>query len=910
MALPLMLMYAASRAVKSNRETQKEQAQFKRDIEAEDRRYEKEKGLVEFRFGLEQEALEDRLERERTAKQAELTRKNTVFDFGYVLENNKPTGELQMYDPTKGHTRENFKTSWLRFGDGAPTKIEDNPQYTRFYVDKVTGAFVNEYNSEEKQNYIFGGYRVKDNPELIKYTPYAEGFLKKLGEGVESLDITSTGFKFETPDGEVHDTRTDATTHLGKEATKKFLEKNNLKPIIVRIETVETKNGNVITESNVKRSDITPFREAAENADKGPPLFSVPYLDDEKKLEFFPGKSLDPTEDLRSFNTLLGENFAKPQDYMTQLDPAKYRDFLTNVAARVVNVTTTVDNNNNPQYNVYLKRDAKGFIESNYSNIAKMPGIVAALQFAIGQAEKRTLDAALQDFTAQGKNTRTITKELPPEVKNDPVQPDQAVIVTPEDSKYTDSFEQMKAILVKQGVKPADIDTFFAEEVTDHDDTLQVVLPEQPKADFINFLFANKVAGEGRLFYDVFSGAMNKKSNAYSRVEQMVMGQFLESYGTLDDKINLIKMVSPSLSGTNTASYMYAVTTGKSDAAFGDFREDKLAQSEAYKIADGFLGGFIGTYYDSDGNLIPYPARIGELKVALDGAFYIFDELVKPALRDLVPGIDAAKTLTAGEETAEALRDSMFGSNRQFRSFSDLTLAEKQAEAKKRGVPLAQYEAAEAKARKELEAMFDDQVVTKAKDEATLIKLAMRSYYRFMSAYALASATQGGTGGRTISDQDVLNFLKAFNNNKLLSNAKVEVEILKRIQTEVQQQAAIAGKIAAGGHDATATLKLLSIPGAALNLTMDDLGRKVGVDMDYADKPEDTNDSSSTTVQTNAPYTEEDFRSIVATRSGSALVPPFDLGSGPGGMGITGVDGLIQTNQLTVDDANRLLGRQ
>ena len=207
--------------------------------------------------------------------------------------------------------------------------------------------------------------------------------------------------------------------------------------------------------------------------------------------------------------------------------------------------------------------------------------------------------------------------------------------------------------------------------------------------------------------------------------------------------------------------------------------------------------------------------------------------------------------------------------------------------------------------------MFDEQVVTKAKDEATMIKLAMRSYYRFMSAYALASATQGGTGGRTISDQDVLNFLKAFNNNKLLSSAKVEVEILKRIQTEVQQQAAIAGKIAAGGHDATATLKLLSIPGAALNLTMDDLGRKVGVDMDFADKPdEDAEVSTDAPVQTDAPYSKDDFSKIIASRAGSGFLVPFNLDEGPGGANITNVEDLIESGQLTRDDANRLLGRQ
>ena len=121
----------------------------------------------------------------------------------------------------------------------------------------------------------------------------------------------------------------------------------------------------------------------------------------------------------------------------------------------------------------------------------------------------------------------------------------------------------------------------------------------------------------------------------------------------------------------------------------------------------------------------------------------------------------------------------------------------------------------------------------------------------------------------------------------------------------------IAGKIAAGGHDATATLKLLSIPGAALNLTMDDLGRKVGVDMDFADKPdEDAEVSTDAPVQTDAPYSKDDFSKIIASRAGSGFLVPFNLDEGPGGANITNVEDLIESGQLTRDDANRLLGRQ
>jgi hypothetical protein len=106
-------------------------------------------------------------------------------------------------------------------------------------------------------------------------------------------------------------------------------------------------------------------------------------------------------------------------------------------------------------------------------------------------------------------------------------------------------------------------------------------------------------------------------------------------------------------------------------------------------------------------------------------------------------------------------------------------------------------------------------------DEEINLKYAMRAYYRYMAAYALASATQGGTGGRTISDQDVLNFLKAMQTNSLLSNPKTEMRVLQVIRAEARQQKKIAEMLATGGPTAIATMKILRTEGS----------NKVGLDM-------------------------------------------------------------------------------
>ena len=49
------------------------------------------------------------------------------------------------------------------------------------------------------------------------------------------------------------------------------------------------------------------------------------------------------------------------------------------------------------------------------------------------------------------------------------------------------------------------------------------------------------------------------------------------------------------------------------------------------------------------------------------------------------------------------------------------------------------------------------------KGEEILRKLAVRQYHKYMLAYQLAAAIQGGTGGRTISDQDVENIMRSLN---------------------------------------------------------------------------------------------------------------------------------------------------
>ena len=72
--------------------------------------------------------------------------------------------------------------------------------------------------------------------------------------------------------------------------------------------------------------------------------------------------------------------------------------------------------------------------------------------------------------------------------------------------------------------------------------------------------------------------------------------------------------------------------------------------------------------------------------------------------------------------------------------------------------------------------LYDSIIVDMQSDEMITVKdndgkdirvakklLASRRLYKYLAAYQMAAAIQGGTGGRTISDQDVENMLQAFN---------------------------------------------------------------------------------------------------------------------------------------------------
>ena len=123
----------------------------------------------------------------------------------------------------------------------------------------------------------------------------------------------------------------------------------------------------------------------------------------------------------------------------------------------------------------------------------------------------------------------------------------------------------------------------------------------------------------------------------------------------------------------------------------------------------------------------------------------------------------------------------------QFGSILDANLSDEQiaAAAKRRNQTVNSFMEGEVKARAEnrekLAGIIDRLSSSDAKDR----NIALRQYYKYMIAYRVASAMQGGTGGRTISDQDVQNVLNFLRMDKLFARGSEEYQILESLKNEM-----------------------------------------------------------------------------------------------------------------------------
>lgn len=99
-------------------------------------------------------------------------------------------------------------------------------------------------------------------------------------------------------------------------------------------------------------------------------------------------------------------------------------------------------------------------------------------------------------------------------------------------------------------------------------------------------------------------------------------------------------------------------------------------------------------------------------------------------------------------------------------------------------------------------------ITTRMKDgNESIARIARLEFMKFNLAYEMASAFQGGTGGRTISDQDIENMMAAMNFGTTTSETSM-ISSLQTIQGIMKDVATIQGFYSKGGRKAAVGLLL------------------------------------------------------------------------------------------------------
>ena len=799
------------------------------------------------------------------AKQREADKKekidlaNTVYSYGTVLdENGVPTGGTVMFDQNI-HSSDKFRFTHNKFGINGqvqPIKSGDDiePAFTvlaeGFGKQAVTRSQIFSADGDILSNLVEKGLTAGDVVQTGQfvngvYKSFPDTYLKHVMPDDDAVVKTkTTKLRYFSPENPLIE-------HMNTVDARTYADMEGFDPGAIQQKLItETVNGDS-RETTFTISDISKATDAANKADK-PPLFAFGYREDKKPAYGFslPGTNFTQTPAVMSaFDTDIGQlGYRTYKDLENAgVDMDSYEAMLRNASGSLLFAhSETVGDTGKRRVDAAILRGSDMFLQTKYPNLFALPGFARAFQDAKDGIYTELFAEQKAAANDAGNDIRvgTVTSEDDPQIPED----QELVVAAQETPEVKAPNDMLVEYFVSNKLMTADkANSFVTQNIVNYKPgSISELAKDQSKSRFINYLFTEKVAGSELRAMDVFAGAMAKTSEPLSQLENTVMKKFVAEYGSLEDMAALMVAMNPKYSGTNIPGYMYAVYAG-GDAISADaesFFEQNRAVSVAVGNADRFLSGAIDSYQLSDGSITKLGAQAGEIALGFDGFFYMVDNILAPAAEQLPFIGPVIKKLIGGEgkiitgsveQRYAQLKNAAMGGTEQVERYSDMTRAEKVKYLKDRGYAgtVEDFDREEAEARRVLEEEFnamsrelvpqrdDNGRFVANLDEEINLKYAMRAYYRYMAAYALASATQGGTGGRTISDQDVLNFLKAMQTNKLLSNPRTEMRVLQVIRAEARQQKKIAEMLAGGGPTAIATMKILRTEGS----------NKVGLDM-------------------------------------------------------------------------------
>jgi hypothetical protein len=788
----------------------------------------------------------------RSNKDAEIRQlaaeaENTIYEYGYVADaSGNKTGALVEFDP-KTHDRQNWIPAWLRMGTKGELEKVTNP-------DTIVAGFTDRNSGRVGKLEDFfqpDGVTLKDkrfDPVQTGlftdgvFKPFNSEYLKGVKAFPEDEKLGNLEFdlasQFRTDDGVQHNTREFALQHIEKEGLSNRIER------VTERRKYETKGDDdyKMLSSTFSYADVSRAAEAANAAVKGQAPYRIRFADGKRKpfQFFFPGTSTELDAGvLRTLDTAIGDLGPITKENVAQFDPADYKAFILGASSDILKSFETQDPDTGMMtLNVRLLNDIEGTLESDFNNLYNLPLMKESLRAAVQGTRKADFAPLFAEAEEIGGNVRVATLDN----SDDPNIPSgkKAEIANVVTRYEDDTLNKFATYLMSPdlGYTENDVEKFYTDLIYTYEPGTSGTkkAAQQPKIVLLNELMNQTIAGTETTLFTRLLELLNRRGDAnYQQKDIELLQKFTTRFGSFNDQVAFLAAVNPEFSGKNVPGYIFETYTNNSRryTQHEDFMKENEAVFKAYGNAERFLTGFLSTYTQGDGSPLNIGAKQGEIALAIDGTLFVYDEFIKPTLSQIPlfgKLFQEAKVLGGTVDTQfNAIQNAVFQPNNpNIERFADLSRFEQQQYLDDQGItiPLDTYleneRAANAQLKEELAGFARG--ATGARDaNGTLIydrnaeinlKLAMRAYYRYMSAYALASATQGGTGGRTISDQDVLNFLRAFQTERLLSNPRTEAGVIENILGEVKAQKQIAFNLSQGGATGAATMKLMSLPGS------------------------------------------------------------------------------------------------
>jgi hypothetical protein len=526
--------------------------------------------------------------------------------------------------------------------------------------------------------------------------------------------------------------------------------------------------------------------------------------------------------------------------------------------------------------------DEIAFLRNNFPVLSQIPDLEAAVQVRAGLRAAETVaqitreNSIAPDGSAQSVVVAQTSVDVPANMvdpnanPNDPPLAAKLNLALPFDPKYNETVNFVMSALAPSGTEAeisAAKNSFKSLVNFEYDDAGrvkkspqgQVIISKvQPKLDFLSYLTKTKDVDNTPFFASwqnmLKLGAERKIDNP--AVEADIKLAFNNAFdGDFESGMALISAFSPPVTGTARDRLLFAAQSGKDSRLFAKERASRVQQADSAANAISLIDKMIRTYYTRDGQFIDINTSLGQFYVSADGAVHLFQQGMENVLPGLIP--------VNQDQAVAAAQNTIFGKDNNgkptFLSIVDnqLPAADMLEIAKERGYKTVDaFLEAERTARKENIDSFQKSVAGLGSNDEKVKNLALRNYYRFMVAYSMAAAIQGGTGGRTISDQDVQNILRALKMDSVFGQASTEVEILtaaKEMLVSVEKHSRAVGD---GGQRAYAALKLQE-------LSLGNVGTKINIDnvTDMLEQPggsgQPTKDDVAAAAMTNAEKLEK-----------------------------------------------------